>query len=262
MLKSYESNRLKIGDLLSVYCDCSFVNREGKVINANELSFIGAGCNSSVWKYISADTPSALKIFFDDTRHWSLKYDCYEIMKDLPLERTLKGKDSFYQDDNTLITYEKIDAYIMDYINSRNNNSLLDMPTSIFLENIQLLEKDVEILAENRINTEDVKIENSIISQSYELFFSDTDLYNINYSCSKDIILKRNKTDIVWFILSYMKMELGSLGDFTRNEYWDKFDEIYDILYFKLSKEAIHESLERVFSQYECPKEYFLSKKK
>lgn len=67
MLKKSEKNILKKGTLLSAYTESSFINKEGKIITADELSFIGAGENSSVWKYKNNNTIGALKIFFKDT---------------------------------------------------------------------------------------------------------------------------------------------------------------------------------------------------
>lgn len=59
MLSARDKKRLIEGSLLSDYENSDYINKEGNIIKAHELSFLGAGENSSVWKYKN----NAFKIF-------------------------------------------------------------------------------------------------------------------------------------------------------------------------------------------------------
>lgn len=261
MFERKDRDRLKKDDVLLFYFNTSFVNKEGKVINANELTFIGAGENSSIWKYKN----KAMKIFFSDCYHWSLSYDSYLRMKNLPLKRILNAKDSYYECTNQPIVYEKPNAYIMDYVEEDIVASLLDIPTSNLLRDTQLLEEDAKILAANSMKMVDVKMYNSIISKDYELFFSDTDLYRIDNKHTEEEILDKNFDKIYWFFKTYLAKELEDLEfshKINSEEYTKALGKVYELLDPKLTESKVHNNLEKLFSNYETPKEYFLSLRK
>lgn len=260
MFESKVRKRLKKADFLSFYFNISFVNNKENIINANELTFIGAGENSSIWKYKN----KAMKIFFSDCYRWSLSYDSYLRMKNLPLKRILNAKDSYYQYTDQPIAYKNPDAYIMDYVEEKET-SLLDIPTSNLIRDTKLLEEDAKILAENRVKMIDVKMYNSIISNEYELFFSDTDLYRIDKKHTKEEILNKNIEKIYWFFETYLEKELEGLEfskQLTSEEHTKALEQLYEALEPKPSESKVHNSLEKLFSNYETPKEYFLSLRK
>lgn len=260
MFERKDRKRLKKDAFLSFYFNTSFVNKEGKVINANELTFIGSGENSSIWKY----KDKAMKIFFIDCYRWSLSYNSYLKMKNLPLRRILNAKDSYYECTNQPIVYEKPNAYIMNYVEERKT-SLLDIPTSNLIRDTKLLEEDAKILAANRMKMIDVKMYNSIISKEYELFFSDTDLYRIDNKHTEEEILDKNIEKIYWFFETYLAKELEDLEfshKLTSEEHTKALGKVYELLDSKLTESKVHDNLEKLFSNYKTPKEYFLSLRK
>ncbi len=259
MIESKDRKRLKKGDFLSSYFNTSFVNKEGKIINADELSFIGAGENSSVWKY----RDKAMKIFFSDCYLWSLSYDNYLKMKNLPLKRVLAAKDAYYKCTDQPIVYENLTSYIMTYVEEKEA-SLLDIPTSNLLRDTQLLEEDAKILAASGIKMLDVKMDNSIISKDYNLFFSDIDLYRVDNKHTEEEILNKNIEKIYWFFETYLAKKIEDLEfshELTSEERTKSLEKIYELLNSKSSGLEVHNSLEKLFSNYETPKEYFLSMK-
>lgn len=265
MLEKELRKILVIGESLSSYSDKTYISKEEKNIKPDELSLIGMGHNYSVWKYKDKNEINALKIFFSDSRRFSLSYDCYGTMKNLPLKRTIKAKETFYESTCKPIVSDKLDAYTMDYIEELKDMSLLEIPTSILVENVKLLEEDVKILAENGVGMGDVSIDNSILNKKLELFLSDIDMYRVDKCSSEECILKRNKIELNYFIKSYFESELERLEMdkvFTRKEYNLAILQLYASLIGKTSEIEIYKSLEKLFSNYETPKEYFLSLRK
>lgn len=266
MLKKKEKEILKKGELLSTYTTDSFRNRKGKIITADELSFLGAGQNSSVWKYKDKDKDkiSAFKIFFSDRRGFGLLDGTYLRMQKLPLQRILNAKDAYECITDTSKKYYWLDAYLMDYIEMLKNISILDVPTLIFLENIRLLEEDIKILSENKIKMLDISPENSILNSNYELYLCDTDMYENVYSSDVEVeeIIMRNKIEFTGFIKKYLAKALKDLevnGDLSRD---DCIREIFQIDRYRSLELDTYNGLEELFGNYETPKEYFLSMRK
>lgn len=261
MLRKDKKN-LKEGTFLSDYSTDLFINKEGKIIYPDELTFIGAGENSSVWKYKN----DALKIFFEDRLKWALAYDSYTRIKNLSMNRIIKAKDSFYECNTSYINHYKLDAYLMDYIEKINKINILEIPTSLLLKNIYLLEEDTELLSKNCIKMRDIKIENSIINSNYELFFSDIDMYECIFSSNTENILLENKIELNFFFKKYIAKSLEKLvavNELTSEEYNMLVFKLYNTLTsFKVEKQSIYHSYEKLFGNYEMPKEYFLSYKK
>lgn len=250
MLRKINKKQIKKGDLLSQYSDNSFINDKGKIISPKELTFLGAGENSSVWKYKEA----AFKIFFAECRPYALTYETYSEMKNLPLNRTLQARELYSEifDESS----HKLDAYVMDY-HEEINVSLLDIPTQTLLKNIELMEEDSRVLAENAILMMDRNIENSIINNFYELYFSDIDMYKKSFQTESDI-LNSNKIEINWFLKQYFIKEVEKLKELTKDEIKFAVFQIFELFKSPMYSKS-SEILEDLFSKYEHPKEYFLS---
>lgn len=252
---TYESKRLfKKGDLLSKYSESSYINKTGHIIRPNELTYLASGENSSIWKYEN----EAFKIFFSDCLRFALDNETYKIMKDLPLKRTIKAKDS-YSEYTEKPNYESFAAYIMDF-QEEKEISLFDMPTATFLENIRLIEEDGILLAKNGIEMHDLKVENSIINQTNELYLLDTDMYKLCYFQSKEYTANKNKIEINWLIKSAINSLLEQ--ESSRNINLAALKKIQTIFSNRLDDLDSSRELEKLFNNYENPKEYFLSLKK
>lgn len=253
MLSARDKKRLIEGSLLSDYENSNYINKEGNIIEAHELSFLGAGENSSVWKYKN----NAFKIFFAKCLPWALTIETYERMKCLPLKRTLKAKDVYSEIINQS-KYSSLDAYMMDF-QRKNNKSLLECPTQSFLENIKLLEEDCQMLSENALTMEDIKPENSILNNDFELYLSDIDMYQVTYNLPESDILYKNKINLNYFFKEYILALLENLEELKLEEYAVAVSKIHEIFETPIAFVAASESFEKLFSKYECPKEYFLS---
>lgn len=260
MIKSTIRKELEEGAPLSDYSESSFINKQGTIIQAKDLFFLGNGYNSSVWKLNINGRTLAIKVFFSDCLFWSLSYDTFEAMKPLHLKRTLKPLDAFYEQTNKKIDYYKLDAYSMDYISEGKKSSILDIPTSVLLENIRLQEEDITVLAENAIEMRDSTIDNTILSDRNEFFISDFDSFYVNKKLTSKELLERNKVSYHWVIKESFLAELELLFDcFEYNRMTNIF---FNILKGRPQEVDIYERLEEALSGYDTPKEYFLSFRK
>lgn len=253
-----EAKSIKLGEKLSKFTNKEFVNEQGKIIKADELIFIGKGENSSVWKYEKADEIYAFKIFFEACKRFSLKNESCERLKKVELQRIINVVDGFYEKNTDSLSRKELDAYLMTYLVEEKEQFLINMPTSILLENAQLLEEDAHLLAENGIQMGDIKMQNSIILQNYELFFTDVDMYEVNYLLTKKEIFENNKIEIKFFFKRYLLEELATLKILTNEEFQKVVSKIYSLQ--RLNELKVREYLEEMLGGYETPKEYFLSR--
>lgn len=191
-------------------------------------------------------------------------------MKNLPLKRILKAQDAFYEQSDSKVKDEELDAYMMYYIEEAKQISLLDIPSSAFIENVRLLEEDIDMLTGNGVEMRDVKPENSLISKSYELFLLDTDLYRADFFSTSEEIKKSNMINIGWFIRNYLSKEIEKMKELTIEEHVIAIDmltstfignKLPHVMPLFLEKNGLSKWAEEKFSDYDRPKEYFLSRK-
>jgi len=127
-----------------------------------------------------------------------------------------------------------------------------------------LLEIITYLLETNR-KPDDIKTENSIINSKYELFFSDIDMYTVAYSLSEKEVLKNNKIELLYFFKRYLAQELEDLemtGVLTSEEHEKAISKVFETFRLESSNLETSNCIEKLFVNYDSPKEYFLSMRK
>ena len=72
-------------------------------------------------------------------------------------------------------------------------------------------------------------------------------------------ILYKNKVELNYFFKEYILALLENLEELKLEEYAVAVSKIHEIFETPIAFVAASESFEKLFSKYECPKEYFLS---
>ncbi len=224
----------------------------GNIIRGKDLFYLGNGVNSSVWKYQSDSGVSAVKIYFDDRKDFSLEPATYYKMRYLSFKNTLKAFNLLKIKDRRENTDYGYDAYQMQLLNEERNSSILEMSISLLLKNIGNLEDDLELLTKNRIGMQDCKRDNILFNREDHLFYiSDIDMFYPCYDLSIDDLRSSN--------YSQLKFGLYSLFIHELRESFDDFDGLmYNLFLDELSSnEHITDRLESLFGSYDTPKHFF-----
>ena len=233
----------------------------GETIYGRELSYLGKGLNSTVWKYECGGKEYAIKIFFDIGLSCALSLDVYKVMRNLPIKNTLKALETLKvinDNENENAKRRRYYAYIMEYLEEQKNSSIVDMPTSILLENTSILESDAEILAKNNIVMQDLKTENTIFNKTNSMFYiSDVDMFQLKRKdASIDDTIMHNYTVLQYIFYRFL----------TRYS-TDYYNGIYNDLFEKLlyqdttHEKSITDKLEDLFFPYDTPKQFFKDNK-
>jgi len=259
-----------------LYLDSDYINKDGKIIERDKLSYISRGSNASVWKYQVDDTldSMALKTFFPWTRKYCLNLKVYERMKDLPLKNIIVPKDIYYRLDNSSLSDEDFDAYLMNYIEKENKNLLSDISLEHLLQNIASLEDDINILTEHNILMDDIKFKNSIIcSRDLQLYITDIDMFSCvdstklsdvdifysDYKTRKFNNLRENRYMLLLLIEYHFINDIGSILSKEKKASIENF--LYTYFSFdNLGNESITNHVEKLFQGYDSPKEYFIKR--
>lgn len=103
----------------------------------------------------------------------------------------------------------KIDAYTAKYYSPEDIN-IYEQPTDYILDNFSELEKLFEVFTNERIETDDIKFENSILT-SNEIIIIDPDLFTKSF-LSKDIISVANKLELLKLLRSILIKTVKAKG--------------------------------------------------
>ena len=208
----------------------------GSFIDRDTLSYLGSGCNGHIWKLDKDSETFAVKTFVN--REFCMKYELYQKMKSLELQRTLKAREVLKQVDSP---YD-IDAYMMLYLDEDRNFSLFDFPTAMLLENFSRIEQDASMLADNHIIMCDVDISNSIYDQlTSQLYISDIDCFYSDDTLPFFRILDRNYSLIMDLFVDY----------FDKAFYITQLQELFDDNFVE---ESPCDKIEKVFGKYKTPR--------
>lgn len=224
----------------------------GEIIYGKELSYIGRGENSTVWKYKKGDNVYAIKIFFDIGFSCSLEDIVYESMKNIPLKKTLKAFETLKIINNKNDLVDRYGAYLMQYLEEIKGYSIVDMHTSKLLENIKMLEFDAMLLAKNEIVMKDLKIENAIFNRADSmLYIGDIDMYYKAYNEDIVDIMANNYMEEKFIIYQF-------LSRYSSQYYNGIYNEMIEDLFLKKdNRKPCTKKLEDLFSSYETPKQFF-----
>lgn len=233
----------------------------GKIIRGKDLSYLGNGENSSIWKYNDGTKDYALKIFFYIGRPYSLAYNTYVRMKDYELKYTLSPLDTCKVIENKKEKYY-YDAYLMDLLEKEENWSILEMPTSLLLENVEGLELDLELLTENNIRMLDCKEENIILNKNNQhIYISDIDMFRVEYDTFFSDLIEANYDELFWILFSLFKsgyhQEYKEMYKYI--SYADINHFIVNILSYRQSNNIgyMTSELYKQFGFYDTPKQFF-----
>lgn len=233
----------------------------GKIIYGRELSYLGSGENSTVWKYEQDSKKYAVKIFLLGGLMYALDLDVYWKMKKIPLKNTLKALEILKViNDGVGAKTRQYYAYIMEYLEEQKNYSIVDMPTSMLLENASILESDAKLLAQNNIVMRDGKMENSIFNKANSmLYISDIDMFEIRHV---DIFSKERISCEELISCNYVELQY-IFYDFLIQYSSEHYNSVYNALFITLflldntHEKTITEKLEDLFSPYDTPKQFF-----
>ncbi len=224
----------------------------GEIISGRELSYLGKGINSTVWKYERDRKYYAIKIFFSNSLGCALSRNVYRMMKPLPLKNTIKAFDTLKvlnSGGNKVVGH---DAYIMGFLEERTGYSMVEMPTKALLENTRAMESDASLLASNNIVMNDVKRQNTIFNNMDSMFYiSDIDRFDSSKS-DRASIRNKNYNELQFL---YYQFFLRYSSDYYNAIYNDFFQKLFsqDIIHEK----SITDKLEDLFSPYDTPKQFF-----
>src|SRR5699024_7620995 len=175
-----------------------------------------------------------------------MKYELYQKMKSLELQRTLKAREVFKQVDSP---YD-MDAYMMQYLDEDRDFSLFDFPTAMLLENFSRIEQDAHMLADNHIIMCDVDVSNSIYDKlTSQLYISDIDCFYSDDTLPSFRILDRNYSLIMDLFVDYLYKDLGKsdFSSFDKASYITQLHELFDDDFVE---ESPYDNIEQVFGKY------------
>lgn len=238
-----------------------FLGDDETYIPKDSLSFINQGVNASVWKCIINNKRFAFKIFFEDCKSFSLSYDTYHKMKQLPLKNVIKPLESFKKVNNKN-TSNEFDAYSMKLLTPKESTSLLEMSTPSILKNISNLQYDAKLLADKKILMKDIKLQNSMFNQEDSmLYITDIDMFCNYDNVSTETILKQNYNILLFLIKKHLYSDITQDKDFSSHQQKlahtliEEFFSTSDILTSPPSTKA-----EIAFSSVDSPKQFLLKR--
>lgn len=231
---------------------------DGKIIYGRELSYLGRGGNATVWKYEQDGIKYAVKIFFEIGLSYSLRKEVYQKMKNLSLNNTLKALETLnviHYDESAL--RRRYYAYIMEYLEEKKNYSIVDMPTSMLLENTSFLELDAKMLAQSSIVMRDVKMENTVFNKANSMFYiSDIDMFELGQmSVPNKELVTRNYIELQYVFYDF-------LAQYSSKYYHGIYNDLFGRVFFRdIPNKSITEKLESLFASYDTPKQFFKDNK-
>lgn len=242
---------------------CNLIGEDGNIITPDELSYLGNGANAYVWKYVLNDECYAVKTFLATHHDWALSYDSYEIMRELDLNRIIRPIEGYSQEfGKKSISDRHLDAYLMDFLDEDKKALLFDMPYDKLLENIEELQEDVELLANNHIVMKDIKFANSLFTKTdLGLYIIDVDMFLCDRTLTTNEILDRNSKMLVFLIKSHLLDNIKNSLEINDED--TAFYKTFLHSYFSID-EGSHDTalskFEGIFSGYDRPKKYFLKR--
>lgn len=239
-----------------------FIGDAGTVITKDSLYYINQGVNASVWKGFIENKVVAFKIFFDECRTCSLPYGTYQRMKQLPLKNMVQATEIFRNVKKLDRDNFEFDAYLMPYVSSVEEQTLLDMPSSLLIHNIANLQADVELLANQYILMRDIKRENSIFhAEDSMLYLTDIDMFRVVDTLSKETILKHNYNMLLYLIKDHLRKNVRQIipkNVYKQMELYAEIDRCFSTAKVLTCPPA--QKVEKAFSCVETPKQYFLKR--
>lgn len=230
---------------------------DGNCILGKELSYLGRGTNSTVWKYEENDLKYAVKIFFDISYSCALPEGTYEEMKNLSLKNTIKALEILKVAKGNGDILSKYGAYLMTFLEESKDYSLMEMPVSKLLENTNSLESDARLLAQHKIVMHDTKKDNMIFNKmDFMLYLCDIDMFYVSHNEPKNRIDANNHMELQ---IAFYQI----LSQYSSTHYHAIYNEFLENLFFKDAThgKAITDKLEYLFSSYDTPKQFFKDNK-
>ena len=238
----------------------NFIGDDGWIINGSELEYMDEGTNATIWKYSRLGQKYAFKVFKEGRHSYSLNYNVYEVMKNLPLRNIAKPLEGYIKEDTTRSRW--IDAYLMEFIDKGNFEPITEFSMENIITNVHNFDYNAEVLSDSGITMFDVGVRNSIIDKEHKINLTDIDMYFINVNCQNDYILQYNRSILANLLRYYFKKSLEIDNDFNELEVKLLNQELEG--YFRMDEfqsETVSSKVERLFGNYETPKQYFLQRK-
>ena len=164
----------------------------------------------------------ALKSYkFDCPVIYFVSRDIFEKLKELDLETIVKLYDYYYFYKNKISHIFKPRVYTMEYINNPNI-CLLNQDKEYLLDVMSKLERDINILTENKIRLFDAHYSNIIFLDNGAKII-DIDLLRQHKLLSAKKLLLNNKKELLYYVISTLKHELKQ-----ENLYNYKFECIFN----------------------------------
>lgn len=225
-----------------------YVDSNGQIYGEDNLSYLGQGYNSKVYKNSSYDRDVAVKIFRDSSSIFSLSEETASIISDL----RLYSFPTFY---STLkrCSDGKHSGYVMQFFSEDKDSRVIDMDSHQLLASIEDIEHDIKEFSSHDIFMEDVKKDNFVVTRDGRLHLIDYDMFSHYPGFSVEQVEDRNRRRIQALFLDYFHGEVFNDRSFTSDEKRG----IDQILKFYLATDSLYEGLESMFSRYESPRDYF-----
>lgn len=240
-----------------------FISENGFVIIRDELDYINNGRNSVIWKYMRDDYTYAFKTFVEERHKFALQYDVYKVMKQLPLQNIVKPLEIYKRKSNT--REKTLDAYLMKYIDSSFDISILDFPIDLIIKSICGLEEDANQLSQNCIFMHDVGTKNTIVDNEKKINIIDIDMYFINNSYKEGCenqILKSNRWQIANMIKNLLVNCLKDDQRFNEEQIKTLRSNLAKSLAIDIfENESLPSRMSTIFKNCETPRQYFLERR-
>ena len=209
-------------------------DKNDNILDTTNFTYFNEGKCAKLFR----DNNTVLKSYkFDCTYRYYFSKEVFDKLKELDLESIVKLYDYFYLYKKGKFGHIlKPDAYTMEYVNNPNIN-LLDQDKEYLLDIMSKLEKDINILTNNKIRLSDAHYQN-IIFQEKGAKIIDIDLLRNVKLLNKKKLLLFNKIELLYYIISILKYELkqenlynykfecvfnpNCLTDLTVTDYLDK----------------------------------------
>ena len=192
----------------------------GSILDTSNFNFIDEdaideGACARIYK--DKDNDMVIKTYKSSCKaNYMLLRKTFEIIKELDLPSIVKLYNYYYDSNNKIIQHLMLPSgYTMEYIDNPKI-ILLDQNVEYLLDVMSKLEKDINILTDNKIKIGDAH-EDNIIFQQNSAKLIDIDFFRKVNLTNKEKLLFHNKKELLYYIKSTIINELKRKNIFNYN---------------------------------------------
>ena len=216
--------------------------------DTSEFEYFNHGNSSNIFR----KDDLALKLYFNECRDFfRIKKATFKLLKELNDSGIVRLYDYFYRSTNSLYKLGSIDAYTMEYIESKPFE-FRELEKQLFIELIEKLDETIMNLSNHGIALDDLNKGNFVLSpQGFKIV--DPDMFHKSNIRQKDCFLYHsNKTYLLNRISYIIKKELDEKDNTTKENSYPTV-----IIFNSDTESTLTEIVKRTLTEDTLENEYF-----